>query len=76
MRIDGMPHFQPGERTLLFLRGKADHASVVGMAQGKRPVGREGGRWMVSAPQRSGADFVPTTPASGSIFSVQPMPLA
>ena len=37
MRIDGMPHFEPGERALLFLRGKAEHASVVGMAQGKRP---------------------------------------
>jgi hypothetical protein len=76
MRIDGMPHFERGERTLLFLRGKSDHASVVGMAQGKRPVSRESGRWMVSAPNRGGADFVPSTPASGSIFSVQPRPLA
>ncbi len=75
MRIDGMPHFQPGERALLFLRGKPARASVVGMAQGKRPVRRETGRWMVSAPDRGGADFVPTTPASKSIFTVRPRPL-
>ena len=75
MRIDGMPHFAPGERALLFLRGTAERASVVGMAQGKRPVRRETGRWMVSAPDRGGADFVRTTPASGSIFSVRPRPL-
>jgi hypothetical protein len=76
MRIDGLPHFAPGERALLFLRGKAEHASVVGMAQGKRPVSRETGRWMVSAPDRGGADFVRTTPASGSVFTVRPRPLA
>jgi hypothetical protein len=75
MRVEGMPHFQRGERALLFLRGKAEHASVVGMAQGKRPVSRQTGRWMVSAPDRSGADFVRTTPASGSIFTVRPRPL-
>ena len=75
MRIEGMPHFQRGERALLFLRGKAEHASVVGMAQGKRPVTRETGRWMVSAHDRSDADFVRTTPASASIFTVRPRPL-
>ena len=75
MRIDGMPQFAPGERALLFLRGTAERASVVGMAQGKRPVRRETGRWMVSAPDRGGADFVRTTPASGSIFTARPRPL-
>ncbi|HEY6477089.1 MAG TPA: hypothetical protein VI456_10940, partial [Polyangia bacterium] len=32
MHVDGMPHFSPGERTLLFLRlrGGPNHASVVG----------------------------------------------
>jgi hypothetical protein len=75
MRIDGLPSFAPGERALLFLRGTAERASVVGMAQGKRPVRRETGRWMVSAPDRSGADFVRTTPASGSIFTARPRPL-
>ena len=75
MRIDGMPRFQQGERALLFLRGRTDHASVVGMAQGKRPLSRETGRWMVSAPDRGGADFVRTTPASASVFTVRPRPL-
>jgi hypothetical protein len=79
MRVDGMPRFQVGERTLLFLRQRsgADHASVVGMAQGKRPVTREAGsgRWMVSAPDRAGADFVRTTPASGAIFTARPRAL-
>jgi hypothetical protein len=75
MRIDGMPRFEPGERALLFLRGKVEHASVVGMAQGKRPVSRQSGRWMVSAPDRSGAAFVRTTPASASVFSARPRPL-
>jgi hypothetical protein len=75
MRIDGMPHFERGERALLFLRGKAERASVVGMAQGKRPVSREAGRWIVSAPDRGGADFVRTTPASGGVFTVRPRPL-
>jgi hypothetical protein len=80
MRVDGMPHFSPGERTLIFLRlhGGPDHASVVGMAQGKRPVSREAGsgRWMVSAPDRAGADFVRTSPASAAVFTAHPRPLA
>ena len=79
MRVDGMPHFQVGERTLLFLRlyGGAARASVVGMAQGKRPVTRDGAsdRWMVSAPDRAGADFVRTTPASTAIFAARPRAL-
>jgi len=79
MRVDGMPHFQVGERTLLFLRlhGGPDHASVVGMAQGKRAVTREGGsgRWMVTAPDRAGADFVRTTPGSARIFTARPRAL-
>ena len=77
MRVDGMPRFQVGERTLLFLRGRPDRASVVGMAQGKRPVTREAGsgRWMVTAPDRAGADFVRTTPASGAIFTARPRAL-
>jgi hypothetical protein len=79
MRVDGMPRFQVGERTLLFLRLRAgaDHASVVGMAQGKRPVTREAGsdRWMVTAPERAGADFVRTTPASATIFTARPRAL-
>jgi|HubBroStandDraft_2_1064218.scaffolds.fasta_scaffold112669_2 hypothetical protein len=60
MTVDGMAPFVAGERALVFLRGRPDRASVVGMAQGKRVVHREpaGARWMVRAPDRAGADFV------------------
>ncbi|HVZ86904.1 MAG TPA: hypothetical protein VHG72_08035 [Polyangia bacterium] len=66
MTVDGMPRFAVGERALLFLHGPADKSSVVGMTQGKRAVGREAGtgRWIVNVPDRTGADFVRTTPAS------------
>ncbi len=63
--VDGMPRFTPGERALVFLRGPAERATVVGLTQGKRPVRRDGasGRWMVRAPDRAGADFVRTRAA-------------
>ena len=79
MTIAGMPRFTPGERALVFLRGPADRASVVGMAQGKRAVRPEAGtgRWMVSAPDRAGADFVRTTPAAAApVFELRARPLA
>jgi hypothetical protein len=81
MRVEGMPPFSPGERTLLFLRFPHEtpgRASIVGMAQGKRPVRREAatGRWMVRAPDRAGADFVRTTPASSEVFTARARPLA
>lgn len=81
MRVEGMPPFSPGERTLLFLHFPPEtpgRAIVVGMAQGKRPVRRDGatGRWMVGAPGRAGADFVRTTPASAEVFAARPRPLA
>jgi hypothetical protein len=68
MVVHGMSHFQPGERALVFLRGQADHAAVVGMAQGKRLIRRDGttGKWMVHAPDRAGAMFVKTTPAAAA----------
>ncbi|HSS38094.1 MAG TPA: hypothetical protein VLT58_04940 [Polyangia bacterium] len=69
--VDGMPRFVPGERTLVFLHGPADRATVVGLTQGKRPLRRDprSGRWMVRGPDRAGADFIrlrPTTPAPGT----------
>jgi hypothetical protein len=79
MTIAGMTHFAPGERALVFLRGRLDRASVVGMAQGKRAVRREPGtgRWMVSSPDRAGADFVRATPSAGSapVFEIGDRPL-
>jgi hypothetical protein len=80
MRVDGLPRFSPGERALVFLRFPREtpgRASVVGMAQGKRAVRRETptGRWMVSAPERRGADYLQTTPASAAQFGAPPRPL-
>jgi hypothetical protein len=60
MRVDGMTHFTPGERALVFLRGTPDAAAVVGMAQGKRLLRHDAttNRWLVHAPDRAGASFV------------------
>jgi hypothetical protein len=62
MIVHGLPRFAPGERALVFLRGPRDRASVVGLAQGKRLVRREGAngtaRYVVAAPDRAGASFV------------------
>jgi hypothetical protein len=60
MVVFGLSKFQPGERTLLFMRGAMGAASVVGMAQGKRPLFREAptGRWMADGPDRAGALFL------------------
>src|SRR6185369_719004 len=66
--VHGMTRFVPGERAVVFLTGRADHASVVGMAQGKRQVRRDiaSGRLFVHAPDRAGATFIRTTPASSA----------
>ncbi|SRR6266540_4765591 len=60
MMVYGMSRFQPGERALVFLEGTLDHARVVGMSQGKRPMRMDTatGRWLVHAPDRSGAAFI------------------
>jgi hypothetical protein len=81
MTVFGMTHFSPGERALVFLRGAPDGANVVGMAQGKRLLGREAatGRWMVHAPDQAGAAFVrpPHSSASSStpVFETRLRPL-
>jgi hypothetical protein len=73
MTVFGMTVFTPGERALVFLRGTPEAASVVGMAQGKRLVARDGAtnRWMVHAPQRAGASFV--RPATGQTKTTPPV---
>jgi hypothetical protein len=60
MVVFGLSQFTPGERTLVFLRGKTAAAGVVGMAQGKRPMRRDSssGQWMVDVPDRSGLQLV------------------
>ena len=62
--VDGMPRFTPGERTLVFLHGPTDRATVVGLTQGKRPLRRDptSGRWLVRArigPVRISFDCAP-----------------
>jgi hypothetical protein len=68
MVVSGMTRFTPGERALVFLRGRPDSAAVVGMAQGKRAVQRDAasGRWMVHTPDRAGASFVRPNAGAGT----------
>ena len=77
--VHGMTRFVPGERAVVFLVGRPERASVVGMAQGKRLVRREAnsGRMLVHAPDKAGATFIRTTPASGAapVFDLRARPL-
>ena len=51
MTVHGMPKFTVGERSLLFLQGRA-HFQVVGMSQGERPLSWDANnqRWLVESP--------------------------
>jgi hypothetical protein len=77
--VHGMTHFVAGERAVVFLAGRPERASVVGMAQGKRQVRRDAatGRFLVHSPDRAGATFIRTTPASATapVFEVRARPL-
>jgi hypothetical protein len=60
MAVLGMSRFSTGERALVFLRGRPQAASLVGMSQGKRLMrhDRATGRWMVRPVEPAGAWFV------------------
>jgi hypothetical protein len=80
--IHGMTRFVPGERAVVFLAGSPGHASVVGMAQGKRLVRRDAatGKLVVHVPDRAGATFIRNNPSSATtatspVFEVRPRPL-
>ncbi len=77
--VHGMTRFVAGERAVVFLAGRPERASVVGMAQGKRLVRRDAGsgRLVVHAPDRAGATFIRTTPASSTapVFDLHVRPL-
>jgi hypothetical protein len=77
--IHGMTRFVPGERAVVFLAGRADRASVVGMAQGKRLVRRDEatGKLVVHVPDRAGATFIRNnaTSTGSPVFDVHPRPL-
>jgi hypothetical protein len=79
MKVFGLTQFTPGERALVFLRGTQTGASVVGMAQGKRLLRRDvtTKRWMVQAPDRAGAMFVPPARATSAapVFDRRTRPL-
>ena len=75
MTVFGMTPFTSGERALVFLRGAAETAAVVGMSQGKRVVRREvaTGRWMVGVPDQAGASFVRTASSSSASVPILEM---
>jgi hypothetical protein len=70
MTVTGLSTFTAGERALVFLRGDAAAAHVVGMSQGKRRVRFEAAtnKWLVHAPDLRDATLVKrrlATPAAG-----------
>lgn len=59
--VVGLASFEPGERTLVFLRGPR-RQTVVGLAQGKRGMHRDAaGGWIVAGADLAGAELVPQT---------------
>lgn len=67
MTVTGLSTFTPGERALVFLRGPANHARLLGMSQGKRLMRFEStsGKWLVEAPNLRQATLLrPRAPAS------------
>jgi hypothetical protein len=76
MTVMGLGTFKPGERSLVFLRGPANRAQVVGMTQGKRPLRYESAsrHWLVAPPDLRQAKLVhPSSLKGGSpLQSSQP----
>jgi len=74
MRVIGAPRFVRGERSVLFLRGPAAAARVVGMAQGKRGLRQDAasGRWIAEAAAGVAATVSPDP--SGRLFPAPPDP--
>jgi hypothetical protein len=67
MTVTGLSTFTVGERALVFLRGTASHARLLGMSQGKRPMRfvATSGKWMVGAPNLHQATLLkPRDPAT------------
>lgn len=55
MTVTGLTSFTPGERAVVFLRGDADNARLLGLSQGKRPMQFDAAArtwWIRQAPQR------------------------
>ena len=65
MTVTGLGSFLAGERSVVFLRGPASHAQLVGMTQGKRPLRfhSPSQRWMVAPPSLRQVELVrPASP--------------
>jgi hypothetical protein len=81
MVVMGMARFTPGVRSLVFLRGQATRAQVVGMSQGIHPLAFEATtkRWTVTPASLAQLELVPRasaplapavrTPVSGAPLS-------
>jgi hypothetical protein len=65
MVVMGMSRFVPGTRSLVFLRGQAAHAQVVGMSQGLHPLTFESTtrRWTVAPSALGDVKLVPRAAA-------------
>jgi hypothetical protein len=65
MVVMGMARFTPGVRSLVFLRGQATRAQVVGMSQGIHPLTFEATtqRWTVTPPSLAQLELVPRASA-------------
>jgi hypothetical protein len=74
MTVTGLGSFAEGERSLVFLRGPANRAQVVGMTQGKRPVRYESAsrKWLVAPPDLRQAKLV--RPPAGLPVASPPLP--
>jgi hypothetical protein len=79
MTVTGLGIFTPGERSLVFLRGPANHAQVVGMTQGKRPLRYESAsrNWLVTPPDLRQAKLVrpPNLKGTSPLQSQQQAPI-
>lgn len=64
MTVTGLGTFVPGERSLVFLRGPAERAQVVGMTQGKRAMKYQAASrtWLVAPPDLRQAHLVARPP--------------
>jgi hypothetical protein len=71
MTVMGMGTFAAGERSLVFLRGPANRAQVVGMTQGKRAMRYEttSRSWLVAPPDLRQAKLVRVPDVKGPTLS-------
>ena len=71
MTVTGLTSFTPGERAVVFLRGNADNARLLGLSQGKRPMQFDSGAgtWLIKQAPHRDLTLVKGQNASGSSSS-------